>query len=84
MYHSHDIFNCFCQGPRPLRQPDLERALVTSRKVKKATGMSRLGSQSPPWSMQAEPDDEEVHNAILEISKLMSRIVGNQSESQDS
>lgn len=46
--------------------------------------MSRLGSQSPPWSMQAEPDDEEVHNAILEISKLMSRIVGNQSESQDS
>lgn len=71
-------------GPRPLRQPDLERALVTSRKVKKATGMSRLGSQSPPWSMQAEPDDEEVHNAILEISKLMSRIVGNQSESQDS
>ncbi|CAD5173103.1 uncharacterized protein LOC135642589 [Musa acuminata AAA Group] len=70
-------------GPRPLRQSDLEKALVTCRKVKKATGESRLGSQSPRWSAQTEPDDDQVHNAILEISKLMSRIVGNQSEPQD-
>ncbi|CAL9151785.1 unnamed protein product [Musa hybrid cultivar] len=70
-------------GPRPLRQSDLEKALVTCRKVKKATGEGRLGSQSPRWSAQTEPDDDQVHNAILEISKLMSRIVGNQSEPQD-
>ncbi|XP_009395395.2 uncharacterized protein LOC103980664 [Musa acuminata AAA Group] len=70
-------------GPRPLRQSDLEKALVTCRKVKKATGESRLGSQSPRWSAQTEPDDDQVHNAILEISKLVSRIVGNQSEPQD-
>ncbi|THU71779.1 hypothetical protein C4D60_Mb04t05090 [Musa balbisiana] len=70
-------------GPRPLRQSDLEKALVTCRKVKKATGESRLGLQSPRWSAQTEPDDDQVHNAILEISKLMSRIVSNQSEPQD-
>ncbi|RWW22426.1 hypothetical protein GW17_00013381 [Ensete ventricosum] len=71
------------QGPRPLRRSDLEKALVTCRKVKKATGESRLDSQSPRWSAQTEPDDDQVHNAILEISKLMSRIVSNQSEPQD-
>ncbi|KAJ8485590.1 hypothetical protein OPV22_018075 [Ensete ventricosum] len=70
-------------GPRPLRRSDLEKALVTCRKVKKATGESRLDSQSPRWSAQTEPDDDQVHNAILEISKLMSRIVSNQSEPQD-
>ncbi|KAG6469840.1 hypothetical protein ZIOFF_070773 [Zingiber officinale] len=64
-------------GPRPLKQADLERALVTSRKGKKVSV-----SQSS-WPAQTEPDDEQVHNAILEISKLMSRIVSNQSENQD-
>ncbi|CAL9084083.1 ATPase family AAA domain-containing protein [Musa troglodytarum] len=70
-------------GPRALRQSDLEKALVTCRKVKKATGESRLSSQSPRWSAQTEPDGDQVHNAILEISKLMSRIVSTQSEPQD-
>ncbi|XP_074561626.1 uncharacterized protein LOC141817915 [Curcuma longa] len=65
-------------GSRPLKQTDLERALVTSRKARKATI-----SQSSSWPAQTEPDDEQVHNAILEISKLMSRIVSNQSENQD-
>ncbi|XP_042449710.1 outer mitochondrial transmembrane helix translocase-like [Zingiber officinale] len=64
-------------GPRPLKQADLERALVTSRKGKKVSV-----SQSS-WPAQTEPDEEQVHNAILEISKLMSRIVSNQSENQD-
>lgn len=39
--------------------------------------------QLTPWARQTETDDDQVQNAILEISKLMSRIVNNQSEAQD-
>ncbi|WOL17251.1 ATPase family AAA domain-containing protein 1-like [Canna indica] len=66
--------------PRPLRHSDLMNALKKSRKAKKLTGEIRLDSQSPTWSAQSEPEDEQFHNAIREFSKLMSQIVSNQSE----
>ncbi|KAG2608507.1 hypothetical protein PVAP13_4NG323600 [Panicum virgatum] len=66
--------------PRPLRQSDLERALSTSRKGKKAAS-SEL--QSPLWVRPSDSEDDQVQSAIFEISKLMSRIVQNsQSESE--
>ncbi|WOL01619.1 ATPase family AAA domain-containing protein 1-like [Canna indica] len=65
---------------RPLRQSDLMNALKKSRKAKKLTGEIRLDSQSPAWSAQSKPEDEQFHNAIKECSKLMSLIVSNQSK----
>ncbi|PAN22368.1 hypothetical protein GQ55_4G014700 [Panicum hallii var. hallii] len=66
--------------PRPLRQSDLERALSTSRKGKKAASS---GLQSPLWVRPSDSEDDQVQSAIFEISKLMSRIVQNsQSESE--
>nr|CAB3469001.1 unnamed protein product [Digitaria exilis] len=67
--------------PRPLRQSDLERALSTSRKAKRAASS---GLQTPLWARPSDSDDDQVQNAIFEISKLMSRIVQNsQSEPQE-
>ncbi|KAH7692697.1 Adenosinetriphosphatase protein [Dioscorea alata] len=70
-------------SPRALTQADLERALSTSKKMKKSASEYRLGMQLTPWARQTEAEDDQVQNAILEISKLMSRIVNNQSEAQD-
>lgn len=71
------------QMPRALRQADLEKALSSFRKVKKGTNEYRLALRSPPWSRNTEPDeDDQVQDAILKISEIMSRIVShNQSES---
>ncbi|XP_072968921.1 uncharacterized protein [Typha angustifolia] len=69
--------------PRALRQSDLEEALSTSRKGKKTATGSISGLQSPVWA-RPDADDEQVHSAIFELSKLMSRIVQNsQSEAQE-
>jgi len=72
------------QIPRALRQSDLEKALSNFRRVKKGTNEYRLALQSPPWSRNTEPDDEDrVQDAILKISEIMNHIVANnQSESQ--
>uniref|UniRef100_A0A453SGW9 Uncharacterized protein n=1 Tax=Aegilops tauschii subsp. strangulata TaxID=200361 RepID=A0A453SGW9_AEGTS len=72
------------QSPRPLRQSDLEKALSTSRKGKKAASSAASGLQSPEWIRPSDPEDDQVQSAIFEISKLMSRIVQNsQSEPQE-
>ncbi|XP_072993650.1 uncharacterized protein [Typha latifolia] len=69
--------------PRALRQSDLEEALSTSRKGKKTATGSISGLQSPVWA-RPDADDEQVHSAIFELSKLMSRIVQNShSEAQE-
>ncbi|KAM3192453.1 hypothetical protein ACQJBY_069588 [Aegilops geniculata] len=71
-------------SPRPLRQSDLEKALSTSRKGKKAASSAASGLQSPEWIRPSDPEDDQVQSAIFEISKLMSRIVQNsQSEPQE-
>ncbi|KAG1362268.1 ATPase family AAA domain-containing protein 1 [Cocos nucifera] len=70
--------------PRALTQSDMVNALSASRKAKRATSEYRLGLQPPPWSTHGEQDDDQVQNAILEISKLVSHIVNSQSEAQDS
>ncbi|OAY72108.1 ATPase family AAA domain-containing protein 1 [Ananas comosus] len=68
--------------PRALRQSDLERALSTSRKARRTATGSISGLQSPVWARQAEPDDDQVHSAIFEMTKLMSRIVQNSQSSE--
>ncbi|XP_008790555.1 ATPase family AAA domain-containing protein 1-like isoform X1 [Phoenix dactylifera] len=70
-------------GPRALTQSDLLNALAASRKAKRATSEYRFSLQSPPWSRHREQDDDQVQNAILEISKVVSHIVNSQSEAQD-
>ncbi|KAG1354550.1 ATPase family AAA domain-containing protein 1-B [Cocos nucifera] len=69
--------------PRALTQSDLVNGLSASRKPKRPSEY-RFGLQSPPWSRHREQDDDQVQNAILEISKLLSHIVNSQSEAQDS
>lgn len=71
-------------SPRALKQSDLEKALSTSRKGKKAASSTMSGLQSPVWIRPSDPEDDQVQSAIFEISKLMSRIVQNsQSEPQE-
>jgi ATPase family AAA domain-containing protein 1 len=75
------LFLLLFQKPRPLRQSDLERALSMSRKGKKAASSAL---QSPLWVRPTNSEDDQVQNAIFEISKLMSRIVQNsESEPQE-
>ncbi|KAJ3692737.1 hypothetical protein LUZ60_011832 [Juncus effusus] len=49
--------------PRGLRQGDLEKALLSSRKGKRVSN-----------GIKSSDQEEDVHNAIYEISKIMSRI----------
>ncbi|KAF3332298.1 ATPase family AAA domain-containing protein 1-like protein [Carex littledalei] len=70
--------------PRPLRQTDLEKALLSSRKGKNAASRSLQSSQIPVWALPSESDDNQVRSAIYEISNLMSRIAQNREpEPQD-
>nr|GEX23572.1 ATPase family AAA domain-containing protein 1-B-like [Tanacetum cinerariifolium] len=71
--------------PRPLKQADLERVVVTSKKTKVAAyEYSGLNSQSEVWSVPRETDDYPVEAAISEISKLVvSQIMNIRSENQD-
>ncbi|KAH0452202.1 hypothetical protein IEQ34_019501 [Dendrobium chrysotoxum] len=71
-------------GPRALKQSDLEKALSTvGRKDKRSAVGYQSSSQSPPWAQPADSDDSQVQNAIFQISKIMSDIMNNQSESHD-
>ncbi|KAL0907752.1 hypothetical protein M5K25_022187 [Dendrobium thyrsiflorum] len=71
-------------GPRALKQSDLEKALSTvGRKDKRSTIGYQSSSQSPPWAKPADSDDSQVQNAIFQISKIMSHIMNNQSEAHD-
>ncbi|XP_020700403.2 ATPase family AAA domain-containing protein 1-B [Dendrobium catenatum] len=65
-------------GPRALKQSDLEKAMSTIGRKDK-----RSSSQSPPWAQPADSDDTQVQNAIFQISKIMSHIMNNQSEAHD-
>jgi len=72
------------QIPRALRQSDLEKALSNFKKVKKGTNEYRVALQSPPWSRNTGPDDDDqVQNAILKISEIMSHIVANNQSETD-
>lgn len=72
------------QIPRALRQSDLEKALSNFKKVKRGTNEYRVALQSPPWSRNTDPDnDDEVQNAILKISEIMNRIVTNNQPETD-
>lgn len=74
----------YLQRPRSLRQADLEKALLSSRKGKRAASRSLQSSQVPVWALPSESDDNQVRSAIYEISNLMSRIAqSRESESQD-
>ncbi|KAJ6821812.1 ATPase family AAA domain-containing protein 1-like isoform X1 [Iris pallida] len=80
---AQNSFACL-QVPRALKQSDLEKALSTSKKVKRGASEYRAALQSPPWPRNTElGDSEDVENAIKNISDLMSRIVSSQSEAQD-
>ncbi|PKA66321.1 Cell division control protein 48 like A [Apostasia shenzhenica] len=68
-------------GGRPLNQSDLEKALSTFRKAKRSTTGYQSSWQAPQWAQPADSeDDDQVRNAILGISKLMSHILKSQSE----
>ncbi|KAJ4806371.1 P-loop containing nucleoside triphosphate hydrolases superfamily protein [Rhynchospora pubera] len=70
--------------PRPLRQADLEKALLSSRKGKKAANRSLQSSEIPVWARPSDSDNVQVRSAIYEISNLMSRMVQNREpEPQD-
>lgn len=74
------------QGPRPLLQLDLEKALSTSRKTKVAANeYGGLNLQSPSnWTFSGESGDYQLQAAINDFSKLVvSRIVNLQSDAQD-
>ncbi|KAJ9546230.1 hypothetical protein OSB04_025937 [Centaurea solstitialis] len=59
-------------GPRPLSQADLEKVVVTSRKMKVAASeYGGLNSQPEVWSEARETDDEQVQAAISELSKIV-------------
>ncbi|CAM0909857.1 unnamed protein product [Alopecurus aequalis] len=47
-------------SPRPLRQSDLEKALSTSRKGKKAASGTMSGLQSPVWIRPSDPEDDQI------------------------
>uniref|UniRef100_A0ACD5Z6N1 Uncharacterized protein n=1 Tax=Avena sativa TaxID=4498 RepID=A0ACD5Z6N1_AVESA len=48
-------------SPRALRQSDLEKALSTSRKGKKAAASGAMsGLQSPVWVRPSDPDDDQI------------------------
>jgi ATPase family AAA domain-containing protein 1 len=67
-----------------LRQADLEKALLSSRKGKRAANRSLQSSQIPVWALPSDSDDSQVRSAIYEISNLMSRIAqSREPESQD-
>lgn len=79
------------QGPRALRQSDLEIALSTSRKAftkktsrkaKAATSEYGHGPHLAAWSRHRGQDDYQVQDAISELSKILSRIGNIQSEDQ--
>ncbi|XP_020598731.1 ATPase family AAA domain-containing protein 1-like [Phalaenopsis equestris] len=67
-------------GPRPLKQSDLEKALSSFRKARRST----VGYQSPLWVPPTNPVDDQVQHAISEISELMSQIMNSQSEARNS
>ncbi|KAG0453873.1 hypothetical protein HPP92_025177 [Vanilla planifolia] len=70
-------------GPRPLKQSDMEKALTSYRKARRSTVGYQTTWQAPPWVRPTSNDDEQVQNAISELSKLMSHIMEQQSESRD-
>ncbi|KAH0470745.1 hypothetical protein IEQ34_000468 [Dendrobium chrysotoxum] len=67
-------------GPRPLQQSDLEKALSSFRKSRKSPAGYQPTYQTPPWVRQTDPDNDQVQNAISEISELMSHIMNRHSE----
>ncbi|KAF2928484.1 uncharacterized protein [Oryza sativa Japonica Group] len=46
--------------PRPLRQSDLEKALSTSRKGKRAANGTSTGLQSPVWIRPSDSEDDQI------------------------
>ncbi|XP_020587891.1 ATPase family AAA domain-containing protein 1-like isoform X3 [Phalaenopsis equestris] len=68
---------------RALKQSDLEKALSTVRKDIRSTFGYQSSSQSPPWDCPTDSDDGQVQNAIVQISKIMSRIMNSQSEAPE-
>lgn len=76
------------QGPRPLSQLDLEKALSTSRNTKVAANEYRgLNLPSPSnWTYSGESGDYQLQAAINDISKLVVSHMVNlnlQSDAQD-
>ncbi|KAF5731296.1 ATPase family AAA domain-containing protein 1-like isoform X1 [Tripterygium wilfordii] len=71
--------------PRPMLQSDLEKVLLTSKKTRVAASeYNSLNSQSPRWSRSRDTDDNQVHSAINELSRLVvSQILNIQSDNQD-
>ncbi|KAL0928188.1 hypothetical protein M5K25_000058 [Dendrobium thyrsiflorum] len=67
-------------GPRPLKQSDLEKALSSFRKSRKSPVGYQPTYQAPPWVHPTDPDNDQVQNAISEISELMSHIMNRHSE----
>ncbi|KAL6004401.1 hypothetical protein ACLOJK_004954 [Asimina triloba] len=67
--------SAYTKGPRLLTQKDLERALQTSRMAKTARSEYRIGRHAASSSRHREQEDDQVQNAISEISRIMSRLV---------
>ncbi|KAI0530510.1 hypothetical protein KFK09_000054 [Dendrobium nobile] len=67
-------------GPRPLKQSDLEKALSSFRKSRKSPAGYQPTYQAPPWVRPTDPENDQVQNAISEISELMSHIMNRHSE----
>ncbi|PKA50235.1 Katanin p60 ATPase-containing subunit A1 [Apostasia shenzhenica] len=68
---------------RPLKQSDLERALSSFKKSRRSTVGIPSNWQLPPWVRQSDSDEDQVQNAIFELSKLMSDVASRQSEEHD-
>ncbi|PKU75544.1 hypothetical protein MA16_Dca011320 [Dendrobium catenatum] len=73
-------FHSFIQGPRPLKQSDLEKVLSSFRKSRKSPAGYQPTYQAPPWVRPTDPENDQVQNAISEISELMSHIMNRHSE----
>ncbi|KAK8952028.1 hypothetical protein KSP39_PZI004459 [Platanthera zijinensis] len=69
--------------PRALKQADLEKALTTFRKDKRSAVGYQPDWQPAPWARPSDSDDNQVQNAIFQISKLMSLIMNTQPEALD-